>query len=106
MVKVNGARLPADVSGDRSGLLLLADTLHFDGTGNATESATLLEQTSASRVIHGTQHLTYEVDGPTLRLFVYCPPNANCAAPPQGTIMDANHLITLAGDMIYQYERR
>jgi hypothetical protein len=107
VVKVNGARLPVDVSGSLSGLLLLADTLHFDGAGNAAQSRTLLEQTSTtSRIIHGTQQLTYEVDGPTLRLFAYCPPNANCAALPQGTIMDANHMITLAGNMISQYERR
>jgi hypothetical protein len=106
VVRVNGARLPADVSGDGSGgILLLADTLHFDGSGNATHGWTLLEQTGASSVFQATLHLTYEVDGPVLRLFAYCPPNANCAMLPQGTIMDMNHLITRSQNIIYQYVR-
>lgn len=95
---VNGGSLPADISIQPANeMVLLADTLRFEGNGRATRGRTerLQFSTSAPEVVHFTSDYRVQFDGETIFLYFVCPPGANCTAngPIAGHLADANTFV-------------
>lgn len=106
---VAGGPLPADISiQPNNQIVLLADTLRFEGNGLAKIGRTerLQSSTSAPEVAHSTADFRVRIVGETIYLDFLCPPNANCFSngPIPGHLIDANTL-TLGDSQPYVYVR-
>jgi hypothetical protein len=82
---VNGRDLPANIGDLSYPIMLLADTIHFDGVYTATRYWTLREPSSLqpAPLSKLSETLVYDVTRTTVS-FSSCPPFAACAACPPG----------------------
>ena len=98
LVSVNGKALPADMTSDGSGrILLLSETMAFDGHGNATDELTERDSLSSApaQVFLARRLLAYSVDGSTIHFTVECGPGVSCINGfPNITILGADEIGT------------
>jgi hypothetical protein len=104
---VNGAALPATISNTSVRVLLIADTIRFDGAGTALASSTTREEYSGQepRVVRTTVDLYYTVHADTIRIGIRCPPNANCTGPSTGHLVSRSVVTVVHGPAVYLYVR-
>jgi hypothetical protein len=105
---VDGRRLPADLSGDASiQLTLFADTMRFDGIGGTVQLSTMSVRVSGTEPVvrQYSSPMTYEIRGSSVRFGIFCPIDADCAAPPIGQIVSKYLLIVRQGTRASVYRR-
>ena len=105
LTTVNGMALPADLSnGDPGRLILLSETIRFNGAGGAIDDVTERDSLSSApaQVVFGTIELSYHVDGSVVHFKVLCGPGASCTQSPDATIIDAKDFVIQNG--VYTYD--
>lgn len=106
---VNGAALPAAISTTAtSRVVLVADTLSFDGFESAEQSTTTRQASpgAASSESHRSVGLIYKVTRDSIRLGIACPPNANCTPFTVGHVVNRDIFTLTYGANGYLYVRR
>jgi hypothetical protein len=85
VMSVGGRALPANIGDASYPIMLLADTMHFDGAGTATRHWTLRQPSSLqpAPLTKLSEIVGYSVSGTTVTFFS-CPPEAACSACPPG----------------------
>ena len=103
---VNGRALPTFVSPIPEGPTILSATLQLNASGAA--SLTEFRREMDGTLLDATTNYTYLIAGNQIQ-FDYeppCPPNALCAAPPQGTISGARMTLAMYGSnsgVVYEF---
>ena len=106
---LNGVALPADFSGSSSyQLMLMADTLRFDGKGTASRRWTMQQQFAGDAPITLSYALDYDyrIADHTLYLEVRCSPLANCVGSPTGRAVGHDSLLVQSGSVKYLFVRQ
>jgi hypothetical protein len=106
LTTVNGMALPADLSnGDPGRLILLSETIRFDGAGRAIDDMTERDSLSSApaQVVFATIELSYHVDGSVVHFKALCGPGASCTQVPDATIVDAKDFVIQNGVFTYDF---
>jgi hypothetical protein len=102
---INGRQLPTYWSPIPESPTIISSTLHLDGAGNATLTEHRLQMTAPGDFTV-TSTYTYTISGNQISFGYNCPPNAQCVAPPHGTISGANLSLDMSGGsgaVVYNY---
>ena len=108
---VNGAPVPAPLLENANyELLVIADTLRFGLHGQA--EWTQVRRTTVAGVARevevGRTEYSYHLRGDSVRFTFACPPDADCAPPPQGVFSADRHRLTVQlplPEAVMVYER-
>ena len=106
LTNINGRDLPTYFTPVPESRTIISSTLELDGAGNATLTERVRQMgTDAIQ----TSNYTYTISGDQISFFFYCPPDANCIAPPHGTISDSTLSLDMSGGgrepIVYNYRR-
>jgi hypothetical protein len=108
---IDGAALPAPlIQHERYEMVLLADTIRLAPFGIGERISIHRDTPSGGPTSIDTTRYTerYVVRGDSLRFYRYCPPDANCVAPPEGAFSADRRWLILrlwAPGQFVEYER-
>lgn len=101
---IDGRALPTYFTPIPESPTILGSTLHLDGDGHATLVQHVRQM---GNVVIQTANYTYTISGNQIAFQYYCGPDANCVAPPHGTISDSGLSLDMSGGgsagIIYNY---
>ena len=100
---INGRPLPTYLSPIPESPTIVSSTLHLDRAGNATLTQSLRQM---GNNITQIATYSYTISGNHIAFGYNCPPNANCLAPPSGTISGDNLSLDMSGGsgaVVYNY---
>lgn len=101
-VSVDGKQLPVTSDSTRyERVILYADTLELDGLGNARRAYTVrltIPSLAVDSLAHREYRIPYHVSDGSIWLGYPCPPNADCAEAPGGTLTG-----TTISILVYDY---
>ena len=86
-ISLGGGAIPRTVTLDGEQRTLLADTLRFFSDGSSVRTQVL--RLPGDVISRYTTTLKYQVDGTKLMFILNCPPNALCAGPQEGIIVES-----------------
>jgi hypothetical protein len=104
LLDINGRSVPTYLTPIPESPTIVSSTLRLDGAGNAT----LIERRRQMGVdVAQTIIYTYTISGNLITFAFTCPSNANCVAPPKGTISGSRLSLDMSGGgsdpIVYNY---
>ncbi|MFL5463948.1 MAG: hypothetical protein ACJ770_12410 [Gemmatimonadaceae bacterium] len=92
---IDGRSLPTYVSWFPESPTVISATVHLDGLGTATITEHRLQMAGGDVTV--TSSYTYAISGNAITFNFDCPANANCVAPPKGTISGSRLSLDMSG---------